>query len=155
MSNFETIKIANIERDAEYKKAGVRYIMSVIDQHREDITKAFIKDDISLVPRGVVDSILYNNLTKSLEDLVLEITRPSEVNHRDLTINDHAVIDDPLVQMGWASYYPLSRLEDVSPGAKVPHALGVTESGLKVVNGWMSALGQESIQDQVARLQAL
>lgn len=141
-------KLGQIDEDAAHERAGVEYIVNLIEDNEIPLRAAFAPED---TPEEQVPELLYSAVTKALNGLAHHHTRPFGVMLAYMTPGKTGGTNT-VVKLGWARYSPaLPDIEKCPPDQKFPHILSLTEAGLEIINGWRAARGQTTLEEQ-ARL---
>ncbi|HEY1645618.1 MAG TPA: hypothetical protein VGF75_04535 [Candidatus Saccharimonadales bacterium] len=140
-------KLGQIDQSAAFERAGVEYIIDLIETREADLRAVFIGEGEEVAEEDV-SLTLFTRITMTLDSLASEDIRSSGVLIRYMAVGGDAS-DDPAVKMGWMEYSPMLPVkEDYVAGSPFPHAQWLTEEGTMLIDGLRAAKGQVSLSEK-------
>lgn len=135
------------------KQLAAPYIRDLIAARREDFLVAFGLED-----SDESDSRLFNKTSSLMSKLNAEHVRVAGADLRYLPLGEDSK-DSPEAKLGWAEYVPALPATGVELGHSFPHVPLLTQEGIAVVDGFRTAQGLASLEQQrelnASRIEAL
>lgn len=139
--------LGQADQAAASERAGIEYLVGLIEEEESALREAFIGPEEE-VPDDDIQAVLYKRVSKTIDELSSERTRPFGVMLYYRPLNSDAV-QGPASRMGWVNLVPaLQPQEDYVHGTKYPHVERLTEKGVTIIDGLRTAKGLLTLAEQ-------
>lgn len=143
--DLREVKFGQVDVRAAREKAGVEYIIGLIEASEPALRQAFIPED---TPEDEVLELLFAKVSQTLGDLgqIYVKTVGIDLCYRPLGYDGS---DVPSVRLGWARFHEALSVPDGWPRDKnFPHMLRLTETGIEVIDGLRTAQSYITLEEQ-------
>ena len=147
-------QLAKIDVDAERRKAGVEYLVGFMYEHEAALREAFVPED---TPEQQVPQLIYEEIVKTFDGLTRSAVASFGVTlaHFALGRLPEKLQQEPAMRMGWVQYDPMKfGVETHSADESVAHLYHLTDQGRAAINGYRTAMGYPTIEEQLVANQA-
>ena len=130
LEEFLKKKYEEIDRDVEREKAGIAYIVNLVEQNYDEFSRVFSETDAEK---------LYDNVERLIRIHDREYCR--YVGATTYYCESEKLPKEPVIELGWGNWNLWFKKAN-------GHSILLTEAGKQVINGYRKAKGYCSLDEQ-------